>query len=258
VNGGAPKREVLWAVAAGAITFALFAVTVRPDVGGPEDSPKFQFVGHVLGTAHAPGYPLYTVLTYFFGKLPVGNLAHRINLFSALLGAVACAGAFLLSRQLGASRASSLAATLALATGASFWHNAIVAEVYTLAAALVVFVAVALVGWGRTLDRRRLFAACASFAAGLGNHTTIVGMLPAALVYGIARDRRVLSLRVVSVAVLIGVLGMAQYGYIAWRTFAHAPHLEARATNLSEVADTLVARHQADTRFQYSLETIVT
>jgi hypothetical protein len=245
-------------MAVGALTFALYVVTLRPDVGGPEDSPKFQFVGHVLGTAHAPGYPLYTVLTYFFGKLPVGNLAYRINLFSALMGALACAAAFILARQLGASRAPSIAATLALATGAAFWHNAIVAEVYTLAAALVVLVAVALVSWGRTLDRRKLFAACGWFAAGLGNHITIVGMLPGALVYGVLHDRRVLSPRVMGIAFLIGVLGMAQYSYIAWRTFQHAPHLEARATNLSEVADILVARHQADTRFQYSLQTIVT
>src|SRR5262245_157729 len=258
VSGGPVKRDAIWMVAVGALTFALYAATVRHDVGGPEDSPKFQFVGHVLGTAHAPGYPLYTVLTHFFGKLPVGNLAYRINLFSALMGALACAAAFALSRQLGASRVASIAATLALATGAAFWHNAIVAEVYTLAAAIVALVAVALVSWGRTLDRRRLFAACGWFAAGLGNHITIVGMAPAALAYGISRDRRVLSPRVVGAAFLIGVLGMAQYGYIAWRTFQHAPHLEARATNVSEVADILVARHQADTRFQYSLETIVT
>ncbi len=254
----ASKRDLIWAAAVGGLSFALFVATLRPDVGGPEDSPKFQFVGHVLGTAHAPGYPLYTLLTILFGKLPIGNLAYRINLFSAVMGALACSGAFVLSRQLGASRPVALAATLALATGAAFWHNAIVAEVYTLAAALVVFVATALVSWGRTLERRRLYSACAWFAAGLGNHLTIVGMLPAALVYGIARDRRVLSLRVIGIALVIGVLGLAQYGYIALRTFQHAPHLEARATNLSDIADILVVRHQADVRFQYSLRTIVT
>ncbi len=254
----ASKRDVAWAAAIAAIVLALFVVTLRPDVGGPEDSPKFQFVGHVLGTAHAPGYPLYTMLTYLFGKVPIGNLAYRINLFSALMGAVACAGAFTLSRQLGASRAPAAAATLALATGSAFWHNAIVAEVYTLAAVFVVFVISALISWGRSLVRGRLYMACAWFAAGLGNHLTIIGMMPVALLYGIARDRRVLSLRVIAVAFAIGVLGMTQYGYIALRTFQHAPHLEARATNLSEVGDILVARHQADTRFQYSVRTIVT
>ncbi len=252
------KRDAIGAAAVGAIAFVLYVLTLRPDVGGPEDSPKFQFVGHVLGTAHAPGYPLYTMLTSLFGTIPIGNLAYRINLFSAVMGALACSGAFVLARRLGASHAAAVAATLALATGAAFWHNAIVAEVYTLAAALAVFTTAALVSWGHTLERPRLYAACAWFAAGLGNHLTIAGMLPAGLLYGIARDRRVLSPRVMGVALVIGALGMAQYGYIALRTFQHAPHLEARATNLSEVADILVARHQADTRFQYSLRTIVT
>ena len=46
------------------LTGALFLVTLRPDVGGTEDSPKFQFLGQVLGTAHTPGYPFYTIATY--------------------------------------------------------------------------------------------------------------------------------------------------------------------------------------------------
>jgi MFS family permease len=254
----ASKRDLIWAAVVGGLTFAVFVATLRPDVGGPEDSPKFQFVGHVLGTAHAPGYPFYTLLTSLFGNLPIANLAYRINLFSAVMGALACSGAFALSRQLGASRQAALAAALALATGAAFWHNAIVAEVYTLAAALVVVVSAALINWGRTRQRRHLYSACAWFAAGLGNHLTIVGMLPAALIYGIARDRSVLSPRVIGVAAVIGVLGLAQYGYIALRTFQHAPHLEARATSLSDVADIMVVRHQADVRFQYTLRTIVT
>ena len=148
--GELSRRDRTWAVGIGLLTLALFVVTLRPGVGGPEDSPKFQFVGRVLGTAHSPGYPLYVVLTYLFGWLPGATLAYRINLFSALLAAIACTGAFVIGRQLGASRWASAIMTLGLATGMGFWRNAIVAEVYSLAAALVAVVIALLLWWDRS------------------------------------------------------------------------------------------------------------
>ncbi len=68
------------------VTLTFFVITLRPDVGGTEDSPKFQFVGRVLGTSHSPGYPFYAMATWVFGWLPIGNLAYRIKLFSAGCG----------------------------------------------------------------------------------------------------------------------------------------------------------------------------
>jgi hypothetical protein len=38
------------------MALSLYVLTLQPDLGGPEDTPKFQFLGHVLGTAHPPGY----------------------------------------------------------------------------------------------------------------------------------------------------------------------------------------------------------
>ncbi|MDO8676958.1 MAG: hypothetical protein Q7R30_00110 [Acidobacteriota bacterium] len=53
--GELSRRDRAWAAGIGLLTLALFVVTLRSGVGGPEDSPKFQFVGRVLGTAHSPG-----------------------------------------------------------------------------------------------------------------------------------------------------------------------------------------------------------
>jgi len=77
---------------------------LQPGVGGPEDTPKFQYLGYVLGTAHSPGYPLYTILTHAPALVPIGSLAWRINLFSAICGAVTVAFAWGCARELGASR----------------------------------------------------------------------------------------------------------------------------------------------------------
>ena len=92
-------RETLWALAIGVAALVLYLATLQPDFGGPEDTPKFQFLGYVLGTAHPPGYPLYVLLSHLFVKLPIRTIAYRANLFSAVMAAVACVIAYAIARR---------------------------------------------------------------------------------------------------------------------------------------------------------------
>ncbi|HYB95347.1 MAG TPA: DUF2723 domain-containing protein [Vicinamibacterales bacterium] len=265
------RRDVETAAAVAVITLAFFIVTLRPDVGGTEDSPKFQFVGRVLGTSHSPGYPFYAMATWVFGHLvPIGTLAYRINLFSAVCGALACVCVFLTARRFGVTRVLSAAAALAAATSYPVWSNSVTAEVYMLAAvlsaaAIYFLIAFAQTGVGAASSDAdepalptppaqgpragRLYAACAMWAMGFGNHLTIAGILPAALLYGIAKDRRVLRPRIAITAAAIGVLGVLQYSFIAIRTLQGAPYLEARATTIQGVFDVIIARDVSWARF---------
>ena len=136
VTASITRRDVTWAAASALVTLALFVVTLRPDVGGTEDSPKFQFVGQALGTAHSPGYPFYVMATWLFSGSPIDTLAYRVNLFSAVCGALSCLCIFLTARRLGVTRLLSFAAALAAATSYPVWSNSVTAEVYTLAAVL--------------------------------------------------------------------------------------------------------------------------
>lgn len=274
------RGDLYWATAIALLTGTLFLATLRPDVGGTEDSPKFQFLGQVLGTAHTPGYPFYTLATYVFTRVPLGTLAYRVNLFSAVCGVFSCVIIFLMARRLGVPRLLSAAAALAAATGFPVWSNAITAEVYTLSALMSAWTIYLLIAWNQTRagwpasardashgdvppERPagriggRLYAACAVFAAGFGNHLTIVGLLPAALIYGIARNRGVLQPRVVATAALIGAIGVLQYGFIALRTLQGAPYLEARATTLKGVYDVIIARDVSWARFYQAADKVV-
>jgi hypothetical protein len=243
------KRDVTLATLVAIVTLAFFVITLRPDVGGTEDSPKFQFVGRVLGTSHSPGYPFYSMATYAFGKLPIGTLAYRINLFSAVCGALACVCIFLTARRLGVTRLLSIAAALAAATSYPVWSNSVTAEVYTLAAVLSGFAVYWLIAFAQTGAVWRLYAACAMWACGFGNHLTIVGILPAAVIYGVYKDRSVLRPRVAITAAIIGILGVLQYWFIAIRTMQGAPYLEARADTVMGVFDVIIARDVSWARF---------
>jgi hypothetical protein len=250
------KRDVTIATAVAIAALTFFIVTLRPDVGGTEDSPKFQFVGRVLGTSHSPGYPFYAMATWAFGWLPIGTLAWRINLFSAVCGALCCACIFLTARRIGVTRLLSIAAALAAATSYPVWSNSITAEVYTLAAVLSGFAVYWVMAFAQTGTSWRLFAACAMWAMGFGNHVTISGILPAALAYGVYKNRSVLKPQLAIPAALIGIAGVLQYAFIAIRTMQGAPYLEARADTMKGVFDVIIARDVSWARFYQAQSTV--
>jgi hypothetical protein len=251
-------RDLLCGLAVGILSLALYVSTLQPDLGGPEDTPKFQFLGHVLGTAHPPGYPLYVVLSHVFVQLPLGTLAYRANLFSAVMAATACTLAYLIGRQIRAGRWAAAAAALALGTGASFWRSAVFAEVYSLAAVMAALTIGLLLAWGARGGAGGLLGAVAAFAAGLGNHLTIVGLFPAASVYVLLRNRRTLTPRLVGAAGILLSLGLLQYGFIILRTHQGAAYLESQARSVRELVAVVTAERFAGQRFAFGPYALLT
>src|SRR5689334_20638264 len=85
-----PVRLPLLVAAVTALTaFILYLRTLAPSVL-VGDSGEFQFTGAILGVPHPTGYPLYTLLNKLFSFLPVGDVAYRVNLGSAVYAALAC------------------------------------------------------------------------------------------------------------------------------------------------------------------------
>jgi hypothetical protein len=202
----------------------------------------FQFIGRVLGVAHNPGYPLYVLLTHPFSYIPVGTLAYRINLFSALMGAAAVALVYLSARRLQCRRVVSLATALGLAFGRIFWSQALIAEVYTLHAAIVAGVLLALLIWEDTRRPAAYLTAVALFAAGLGNHTTIVGFAPGIVLFVLLVDRRfALRARTLAITGAILAAGLLQYAFVLARSLQPGAYVESRATTVGELANVMLA-----------------
>jgi hypothetical protein len=248
------------ALASGAalVAFGVYLRTLLPDLGGPEDTPKFQYLGAVLGTAHEPGYPLYTLLSHAFSYVPVGSIAYRANLLSAVMGAAAVALATLVARAIRCTRAAAWLGALALAFGVAFWHYSVLAEVYTLSAALLLGVVLWLARWERSRSDRDLFAAAACFALALGNHLSIAAAAPAIALFLLVTDpRHVMSPRMFLPAALIVLSGFAQYVYILVRTRQGAPHVEAQARTLLELWEVVRARGYEDHVFAFGWKQVL-
>ena len=234
------------AVAAALLTLNVYLLTIYPGLFGVGDAAKFAFVGKVLGIPHAPGYPLYVAVSHLFSYVPLGTLAYRMNVLSALLAAAAVAVVYGAGRVLGLERAVAVSAALALGFGHAFWSKALYAKGYTLNAALVATGLLVLLTWGRTRRTWHLYAAIAVFALSIGNHLIVIALLPALIIYVLLTDWRLaLSPRTLLVTTGLVVLGLSQYLLILVRTRQNAPYLEARASNLSELVDVMLARRWA-------------
>src|SRR5690349_9590350 len=72
----------------GGLAFILYLLTCSPTVNFT-DSGELVTVAWVGGVPHPPGYPLYTLLSILFVHIPFGDPAWRMNILSALFGALA-------------------------------------------------------------------------------------------------------------------------------------------------------------------------
>jgi hypothetical protein len=251
-------RNSVLATLAALVAFGVYLRTLAPGLVAVIDTPAFQFVGRVLGVVHHPGYPLYTLLTHVFSYLPVGTLAYRINLFSALWGAVTVGLVVLILRRLGTHAMIAVATALSLAFGGIFWSQAVIAEVYTLNAALVAGMVLALLRWEETRCPRAFFLAVGLLALGLGHHTTIVLFVPGAMVFvllvapGFVRRRRTLAI----VAGLLA-LGLLQYTFILIRSRQPGVYLESSAPDLQSLVALMTGRQFGDGLFAFDARQVV-
>ena len=110
------------------VALVAYAATLLPGMAF-DDWGEMQTVPHVLGVAHPTGYPTYILIAWLFGLLPIGSVAWRANLLSAVCVAVALGTLTAIGQRVGVRWW--LAALAALATGAiaTVWASAVVAEV---------------------------------------------------------------------------------------------------------------------------------
>lgn len=141
------------------------------------DSGELVTAVSVLGIPHPSGYPLYVLLGKLWTLLfPLGSIAFRMSLFSALCAAGACGLLYRLGRETRLPVSASLLSALLLAFSPSFWAEANVQRVYALNAFFVAWATFLAVRWDRGAaegDERRGGFLAALFVAGLGatNHT---------------------------------------------------------------------------------------
>jgi 4-amino-4-deoxy-L-arabinose transferase-like glycosyltransferase len=139
-----------------------------------EDDGLFILAAYFNGISHPPGYPVYTLLGHLATWLPLGSVAARVHALSALFGALSCLCLWWLVHTWLRDRVYAMLAALVCGFSATFWSQAIIAEVYTLNAFLFFLICILVVRWqeraGQPGSERLLCWAGFVYGIGLSNH----------------------------------------------------------------------------------------
>jgi hypothetical protein len=186
------------------VSFCAYVRTL-PRGLGYGDFGEMQFEAHVLGLPHATGYPLYIWLGHVFQLLPIGSIPYRMNLFSAVLGAIAIFLLYsIIVRVTGSgwgARVGAAGAALALGLSYTYWSIAIFAQRYTLHVTMALAVVWMALRFHETDDARWLAGALFTYGAMFGNHLCALSLAPGlALFVVLASPRSFLSWRRPSIA----------------------------------------------------------
>jgi hypothetical protein len=199
------------ALAAGVLVVYLRTLAPGP-LGG--DAGEFQTAARVWGLSHPTGYPLYMLLLKTWSLLPVGTVAYRINLLSAVLAA-ASVGLFYVTLQ--AVTRETLAATVAaLALGFSplFWSQALIADKYILNALLITGVLATAIYWAQRPQRQRLCLLALAYGLSLTHHRTMILFAPGLLGFVLGVDPTIYKSRRNGLALLCLILPLGLYAYL--------------------------------------------
>ena len=234
-----------FAAIAGALGFALYAITLAPTTAF-WDTSEYIATAHIVGIPHPPGNPVFVLMARAWELLlaPTGlAVAVRVNLFSAFMGAATAFFWFLLVHRILAyfsesemvRRVGAGAAVLVSATAFTVWNQSNVNEkVYS-----VSLFTIALLSWsaflwrehveahraasgvkaGRFHDDNALVFGVFVLALSVGNHLMAFLAAPALFVLLLMVKPRVfLNWKLYGWSVVFGIIGLSVHLFLPIRS----------------------------------------
>jgi hypothetical protein len=202
-------------VVVGVAALALYVTTLLPGMAF-DDWGEMQTVPWVLGVPHPTGYPTYVMAAWLFERLPLGEVAFRANLFSAVCIALALATAVVIGIRLGVRPV--IAGVAAALTGivGTIWASGTVAEVNPLHVLLVALILERSLAWAKERRLRDLALGGLLVGLSLANHPLTVLVAPYAVAFVVWSGRATLREhpRWLLAPVATGLLGLAAYLYL--------------------------------------------
>jgi len=195
-----------WSAFFALLSLAFYTATLAPTVLWHDGAGLQLMAVKCSLQSSAGGHPIWVWIAHQFTKMPLGDVAGRVNLVSAVFGALTVGLLYLILHELGVRPKASALATLAFAVSHTFWTNAVCAEVYTLTLCFMSLPVWLGLRWYHCQGHIYLAGAGLAFGIGLGIHVMIVLYLPA-LLWLLWRGRRRLDARAVLAFVLSGGIG---------------------------------------------------
>jgi hypothetical protein len=208
------RHTILAAIAVALAAFALYHRTLLPGVDFGDSGSIQTVAGSALVTPR-DGYPLYFALGDLILWLTRLDPARAMNLTSAIEGAAACGLFVVVSMEIVGSLFASVMCAILFMVSYTFWSQCVIAEVYALHLVFVLGTIFALLQWEHRPTTARLAVVFGWYALGFGNHLSMILLAPGIIAFLSLTEpggwRRLLSPRVVALAIGVAALGSLQY-----------------------------------------------
>lgn len=222
------KRLDPFVILSVSIPLAIYLLTLAPSVTF-FDSGEFITATSCLGSAHSPGYPFFLNYAKPFTWIPFGSIAFRVNFATAVSGAMACYGVYLLTTYLlkevkviadgnldhTLCKGAALAAALTFTCSPRLWLQSNHDKPYPLVAFIVAMILYLIFRWRdsyRQGSERPSYIFIATFLCGLatGAHQTIILMIPSFAFLIISMNWKIIfRVRDFIIALIFGILGFS-------------------------------------------------
>jgi hypothetical protein len=176
------------------------------------DSGELATVSYTLGIAHPTGYPLYTLISYFFARLG-GEPVYNLNILSALLSVTAVLFLYLTARIILKNTLLALLPASLFAFAPIVWRTSVTNEVYPLTILFSLLIVYCLY---RMRDERHFYTLM--YLAGLSftNHMMIFSLALPVILYSILVHR--IRFSKILLGGILAFTGTSLYLYLLART----------------------------------------
>lgn len=234
------------------IPFFVYLITLAPSVVF-FDAGELITSSFLLSPAHPPGYPLYALIGKFATFFPFGSVAYKINVMAAFFSSLAAMMVFLITSMLLKDLQTlkgtrdyrnliSLSTALTFAFSYNLWNQAIIAEVYPLNTFLTGLLIYLLLLWRDKVreqrsavgslqpedtahvsrltssDSRLLYLVSFLLGLGLGNHHTLLVIIPVLFLVVMVTNWRILfNVKAWCLCLTLFFLGFSVYIYSPMR-----------------------------------------
>ena len=193
-----------------ALALGLYAATLAPGVvWGDSASLAVHVATGRLDVGTAGDHPLFLLAGRAVLPFP-GDLAWKLNVLTAIWGALALTFVYAAAAKLGGSRLAGAGAAAALAVSHTFWHYSVATGVRTLNAFFLALLLWLVVDWrSKGAGAARLVPPAAVFLLGLTNHLVLFLALPGIVFFvGATRPELVRPTRALGLLAGLTALGV--------------------------------------------------
>src|ERR1051326_4733727 len=235
----------------------IYLCTLAPSIAGG-DSGELITVAYKMGVAHPPGYPLFTMVAKLFTFIPIGTIAWRVNLLSAICDTGAAVILMLTIRRWTNNQWAGLFAAGLFAFSPLVWRYAVIAEVFALNNLIVALMIYLAVRYQQSSEPKFAYLTALAFGLGMSNHhTSLFFGLPIMIWILIAGRSRLWSLKPLLIIAAAFLVGLLPYIYLPLADLHAAPFSWGHTSTLKGFLVHLLRReygtlqlgaHQLDTR----------